>query len=496
MTTNPGTVASSLQSIARPLSTDEQALIAWAGWPSQLFEDPKRQPRLVACVDAFVRELLLGNHLYDVVVFPNGLDALGLGELEALPPWLWTALDAETEAAGRAGAPTVLGFLRRLESDVLEQHKAALEFVDALGVQREALPRPYPFCLWDANLPAPAGSEALPEAWRNLRQRIAAAEALVAEGEVDASGLYACEMRRLRECKAGAEARRWGAGSATKSLQLRHARDAVGELARWTLYWNCYDDGLFVGGRGSGKGLHVDQVLWSNVGKHWRGLKLLVVWPPGKVSADVVAEFGDAQFRPPLSAKHALALGRAAKVVLLRPGDIFLMSGGVAHATLTVSECLSVTAYESLVTLNPQNIAHFLRTGSSCGPGAVSRGVMEADNLWELWQATGKRMGVLWQDAKAMNDYVGASVGPPDLLRELKFACLSTARKLAVHSGISRHLPSDCASASSSMSSALTSDSVQRGARSRSRSRADPKPNTSSSSRSSSTSSRSCSVNA
>lgn len=32
-----------------------------------------------------------------------------------------------------------------------------------------------------------------------------------------------------------------------------------------------YDEGFFAGGKCSGKGLHIDQVLWSNVGRNWQG---------------------------------------------------------------------------------------------------------------------------------------------------------------------------------------------------------------------------------
>ena len=41
-------------------------------------------------------------------------------------------------------------------------------------------------------------------------------------------------------------------------------KDVVGPLASWTFYWDRHDEGVFVGNRGSGKGVHVDQVLWSN----------------------------------------------------------------------------------------------------------------------------------------------------------------------------------------------------------------------------------------
>eukprot|EP00913_Durusdinium_trenchii_P012150 g11411.t1 len=156
----------------------------------------------------------------------------------------------------------------------------------------------------------------MPEAWRDLQQRLSAAEALLERGELEESQLYACEMRRLRERTANAAAEAYGVTESTKSLCLRHGRDWLAHLAKWTLYWNCYDDGVFIGGRGSGKGLHVDQVLWSNLGKHWRGHKILVTWPAGAESARLVRDMGDAHFRAPLGKEQLEAL----KILAQRKG--------------------------------------------------------------------------------------------------------------------------------------------------------------------------------
>ena len=39
----------------------------------------------------------------------------------------------------------------------------------------------------------------MPEAWRDLQQRLSAVEQLMSSGDLEDSQLYACEMRRLRE---------------------------------------------------------------------------------------------------------------------------------------------------------------------------------------------------------------------------------------------------------------------------------------------------------
>ncbi|CAE7739505.1 XRCC6 [Symbiodinium sp. CCMP2456] len=377
------------------LSEEERQMVRELGWPVELLEDPRKQPRLIDSPEEFARALLLEDHLEDIVILQDGLKRAGLAESEALPPWLSKALDS---ADG-----SVLQCLRQLEPAELAAHKAALEFPDDRGVQREALPRPYPFCLWDDDTGATKLPEAsaLPEAWRDLSQRLVAAEALKAKGELDESHLYVCELRRLRKRTANDAAAGCGCKEPTKSLSQRHARDWFGELSRWTLYWNCYDDGIFIGGRGSGKGLHVDQVLWSNIGKQWRGYKLMVTWPAGVESTHYVRELSDAHFRPPLGEPQLRALRSASRIALLRPGDLFICSGGVAHATLSASEDVSVTGYESLVSLHPRLVAHLLETGSVSGPCALDKGVMEGEELRELRVSLLQRLMALLKEQTA-----------------------------------------------------------------------------------------------
>ena len=224
----------------------------------------------------------------------------------------------------------------------------------------------------------------------SLRPRLAEAERRVDGGEARAGDLYVCELRRLRAARreprfplAHGPCALLGARK-TKTLRRLQTADALGDLARWTLSWDTQDDGIFVGGAGAGKGLHVDQVLWSNVGHNYFGYKLLATWAAGAVSTDLHASLLDSVLTPPLSAVQLEALRKARRVVLLRPGDVFLMSGGVAHATLSVgSDALNVTAYESLVTLHPRHARHFLRTGDRDGPFAMKRGAMPAEELDE-----------------------------------------------------------------------------------------------------------------
>ena len=72
------------------------------------------------------------------------------------------------------------------------------------------------------------------------------------------------------------------------------------------------------------------QVSWSNVGKNFHGSKLLAVWPSGEASQTVFDAHNYRLFVPPLSPSEASALQSAARVALVRAGDLFIFSGGRA----------------------------------------------------------------------------------------------------------------------------------------------------------------------
>merc|ERR1712098_592021 len=72
-----------------------------------------------------------------------------------------------------------------------------------------------------------------------------------------------------------------------------------------------------------------------------------------------------------------------AKVVLLRPGDVYMFCGGVTHATLCVSEQMSLSSYESMVSLHPIHVEHLLRTTAREGP-YPDLGCMPKDEFKDL----------------------------------------------------------------------------------------------------------------
>ena len=75
-------------------------------------------------------------------------------------------------------------------------------------------------------------------------------------------------------------------------------------------YWDRYDEGVFIGALHSGSVLHVDQVGWSNIGKNWKGYKVLALW---KYGAEVSPPSPHSRLMPHLSdaAVHSLATQNA-----------------------------------------------------------------------------------------------------------------------------------------------------------------------------------------
>jgi len=335
----------------------------------------------------------------------RGGAGLDVGADRCLPAWF---------RDGLRGATTALEFLRAVAPRA-DHVKATVEYVNAQGVQTEAKvvggrgrssrsssrssdasrddgsDREDGECCSSVRSRSPHHASKKKRTptlaqQRTLPAKLVAAERVAREETNAAATLYLCEMRLAKTVDNPRSSKRSTKPSAilgarrTKTILRRQLADAFGEdLAMCTLSWDTQDDGVFVGGRNSGKGIHVDQVYWSNVGNNLAGHKLLATWPPGDPSSRLHRDMLDAVFAAPLGTPHLDALSRASRVVLLRPGDVFVISGGVAHATLALD--LNVTAYESLVTLNPHNVRHFLRTGTRNGPYGLSRGVMPRSEL-------------------------------------------------------------------------------------------------------------------
>jgi len=133
------------------------------------------------------------------------------------------------------------------------------------------------------------------------------------------------------------------------------------ELCSYLPYWDRYNEGVFIGSQHAGSPLHMDQCIWSNVGKNFTGYKLIAIWKYDENIHDLIEPYHRRLFHLPGITKSELELlSQCAKIVLLHPGDVFIIGGGNPHMALCVSKSLSLTAYESFVNFNLANINAFL----------------------------------------------------------------------------------------------------------------------------------------
>ena len=68
--------------------TDHERAMLEDTWPLDLITANDRQPLEVFTPTAFAAQVLLADHLEDVVVFRNGEQALGISREDCLPAWV------------------------------------------------------------------------------------------------------------------------------------------------------------------------------------------------------------------------------------------------------------------------------------------------------------------------------------------------------------------------------------------------------------------------
>ncbi|CAJ1350986.1 unnamed protein product [Effrenium voratum] len=311
-------------------------------WPAELF--PARSPQVVhSCAD-FLRAVSVESHLERAVHFPQGLRKFALEPCWPSEPEQCARLfsgGSVTEILDALDPEKVQGNLEgidpesRVQQDVLElaERRGLLPCGEADAAAKR----------WFQDPEVGAESSELQcavSARARLARKAAAAKALGST----AQALYLCELRPIQAPK----------------------RAPFSALRELDVLW-AHEEGFFVGGPGTGKGLHVDQRPESNIGKQWRGRKLFAAWPT--TGLDVLESCYGEVFCGPLLAKHRAALERASQLLVLEPGDLFLFNGQMPHAALCVEGELNVTSYEGILTLHPDHLQQFLSvTGSFQGP--------------------------------------------------------------------------------------------------------------------------------
>lgn len=93
----------------------EDYVINQSGWPREIFTDPSKKPRIVNTKEEFLEELFFGNHMNNVVVFPNGIKEFGMES--AVPLYITECLRSSS---------TVREFLSKVPADKREQLKGRL----------------------------------------------------------------------------------------------------------------------------------------------------------------------------------------------------------------------------------------------------------------------------------------------------------------------------------------------------------------------------------
>eukprot|EP00397_Hematodinium_sp_SG-2012_P024721 GEMP01025765.1.p1 GENE.GEMP01025765.1~~GEMP01025765.1.p1 ORF type:complete len:422 (+),score=92.15 GEMP01025765.1:27-1268(+) len=311
-------------SSSRSCFTPEEKKMIEEYWPLDLVEE--RLPTYVDDPAEFIRVMLMDEYLEDIVVCRQGLEKLELSYEECFPQPVQAALDSSSSVKEFLG--------KMLDEPTVKRYKGRCQYLEQLGGlhhQREV--RGGDNCLQTK-------IEFVMEQCKSLSQE-------------NVDRLYISELRLANE-----ELHPIRRDEKVKTVMMKGMKDVLGQCTPYTAYWDRYDEGVFVGGPGSGKSFHVDQLLWCNIGKNYKGYKLVAAWP--KDRAKLCKRYLDVLFTPPLSEGDEAMLRSAAKVALIRPGDVYFFAGGVPHVTLSIGDDLNVASYESYITLNRRAVQFFL----------------------------------------------------------------------------------------------------------------------------------------
>lgn len=279
--------------------------------------------------EEFIDNLLYGPQIDNVLVLPSGLSLLD--QRNMMPEDMLHATENSSSA---------FSWLEQFNGPRLSKLKGSISYVgedgEQIDVEKCGLTSKRLFTVEEKRA--------------ELRRRVSNGEEL--------KGLYIKELRYIEKYRHPVDHEH------CKSVLKRDVKDFVGvDKARVPIYWDRYSEGVFIGNRLSGSSLHVDQCLWSNIGKNWSGYKIIASWRWGdQESKEVLDKYYGELFSPPISPEARSALSKACKLCLVGPGDVFAFSGANPHMVICVGEELSVTAYESFVNVNPRSIQVFCST--------------------------------------------------------------------------------------------------------------------------------------
>lgn len=309
-------------------------------WPEDLVCHPSKQPRFVHSVDEFWRELQLGCHLNEIVVFPDGLRQLG--QLDAM----------DSRIAAAAGL--VEGDLDRTAYDVLRSLSAEGMLPKLKG---KVTFKPDIVSRDEEHAGLSANSCIAPK-WEDLQKKCP---------EFAKTSVYLAEVRLLESVKNDP----YGLRSKRKSTMKRTMRECLhqhGKDVRSMLYWDDFSEGVFCGAGCSGYDLHADCIPTSNIGSVFAGHKLLAIWGYPEDTTKVLRDHGREMFTRPLPEKQLRSMQACCAVALAPPGSVYVFSGMNAHAVCNVgfapplpgsppSPSIILSSYEAFASFNFQHAA-------------------------------------------------------------------------------------------------------------------------------------------
>ncbi|CAK9054460.1 unnamed protein product [Durusdinium trenchii] len=338
-------------------------------WPIR--EDQK--PEVVHSVKEFLEVLQMQTHVDRVVVLPNGIDLLQ--QRDAAPIQLCEA------ARGSSSIRQVLAQLGKMAP--APRFRARLWHYSQRGREKEIKVKK------DSkdDPKDPRRSDGTPAAKRDTdateKKSLAALARQLQELEGKAkvtsdAALYISELRWQRKVR----------HPLNKQERVKTATNCdvydVAPFARHMPLWERSEGGIFVGERGAGSGLHVDQCLWSNVGRNWCGFKLFAIWPWHERHSILDEAGKGAIFCPPLTSEEEGFLSRAKTVALVGPGDVWVFSGGQPHTAMCVGDGINLCAYESFVPANEEAVS--LLVQSNTKESHWRNCWMDDDDLDELYE--------------------------------------------------------------------------------------------------------------
>lgn len=312
-------------------------------WP---IRDDQR-PVVTQTADDFLNAMLFQPQLDTIVVLPGGVAKLG--QQDALPHALRGAV---------ARSNSVREFLAAMPEDASSAFKARLWHFPARGEERE--------------IKDGGPRRTLAQVAQGLYQR-------QDEGIVPTDApLYVTELRWLTKVDHPLVK-----GERVKTATNIDVYDFT-PLSRHMPFWERSAGGIFVGERGTGSGFHVDQCLWSNVGRNFCGYKLFAIWPYTE-RLSILDDAGKGTvLHLPLSPQHEDFLRRAKSVALVGPGDVWCFSGGQPHTALCVGDGINISAYESYVPAHPAAVG--LLVQSNCKDTHWRKCWMDDEDLDELYE--------------------------------------------------------------------------------------------------------------